>query len=99
MNRQIQGVPQSQTAASPRHQEEEKNYKKITRTKQTNVREAHRPAPSPPGDVITILKGKTKYEDIEHGKTLKHKASGSINHKATQNKKNTGTTALERSVV
>ena len=45
-----------------------------------------------------MLKGKTKHEDKEHGKTLKHEASGSINHKATQNKNNTGTTALERSV-
>ena len=38
-NRKVQGEPQSQTAANPRHQEEEKNdkkKKKITRTKQTN---------------------------------------------------------------
>ena len=34
----------------------------------------------------------------EHGKTLKHEALRSINHKATQNKNNTGTTALERSI-
>ena len=36
VNRKIQKVPQSQTAANPRHQEEEKNDKKLTRTKQTN---------------------------------------------------------------
>ena len=27
VNRKVQGVPQSQTAANPRHQEEEKNDK------------------------------------------------------------------------
>ena len=35
-----------------------------------------------------MLKGMTKHEDKEHGKTLKHEASRSINHKATQNKNN-----------
>ena len=40
VNRKVQGVPQSQTAANPRHQQEEKNDKK-----QTNAREVHRPAP------------------------------------------------------
>ena len=43
-----------------------------------------------------MLKGRKKYEDKEQGKT-KHEVLCSINHKATQNK-NTGTTALERSV-
>ena len=43
-----------------------------------------------------MLNGMKKYE--EHGKTLKHEAPCSINHKAIQNKNNTGTTALERSV-
>ena len=42
-----------------------------------------------------MLKGLKKHEDKEQGKT-KHEASRSINHKATQNKNNTGTTALER---
>ena len=37
-------------------------------------------------------------EDKEHGKTLKHEVPHSINHKATQNKRKTGTNALERSV-
>ena len=45
-----------------------------------------------------MVNGMTKHEDKEHGKTLKHEAPRSINHKATQNKKNTGTTTLERSV-
>ena len=50
-----------------------------------------------PQGVITMLKGPKKHEDKEQGKT-KHEAPGSINHKATQNKNNTGTTALERSI-
>ena len=45
-----------------------------------------------------MLKGMTKREDKEHGKSLKHETPRSINHKATQNKNNTGTTALERPV-
>ena len=45
-----------------------------------------------------MLKGKKKHEDKEQGKTLKDEAPRSINHKATQNKNNTRTTALERSV-
>ena len=81
VNRKVQGVPQSQTAANPRHQEEEKNDK----TKQTNAREAHRPASSSPSEVITMLKGMAKHEDKEHGKTLKYEAPRSINHKAIQN--------------
>ena len=40
-------MPQSQTAANPRHQEAEKKDKIIhVQNKQTNVREAQRPAPS-----------------------------------------------------
>ena len=38
-----------------------------------------------------MLKGITKHEDKEHGKTLKHEAPRSLYHKATQNKNNTGT--------
>ena len=66
--------------------------------KQTSAREAHRPALSSPSELITMLKGKKKHEDKEHGKTLKHEASDNINHTATQNKNNTGTTAFKRSV-
>ena len=72
---------------------------KPTCAKQTNAREAHRPAPSSANEVIIMLKGMWKHGDKEHGKTLKHAAPRSINHKVTQNKINTGTTALERSVV
>ena len=45
-----------------------------------------------------MLKEMAKHEDKEHRETSKHEAPLSINHKATQNKNNTGTTALERSV-
>ena len=88
-------MPQSQTAANPRHQEEEKNDKKLTCILQTNAREAQRPALSSPSKLITMLNGMTKHEDKEHGKTLKYEAPRSINHKAKQNKNNTGTTTLD----
>ena len=45
-----------------------------------------------------MLKGQKKHIDKEQGKT-KHEAPRSVNHRATQNKNNIGTTALERSVV
>ena len=77
-------MPQSQTAANPQHQEEEKKMTKTNMYK-TNAPEAHRPKPSSPSEVITMLKGMMKHEEEEHGKTLKHRAPRSINHKATQN--------------
>ena len=43
-------------------------------------------------------KGQKHHIDKEQGKT-KHKAPRSVNYRATQNKNNIGTTALERSVV
>ena len=45
-----------------------------------------------------MLKGQKKHIDKEHGKT-KHEAPRSVNYRATQNKNNIETTALERSVV
>ena len=45
-----------------------------------------------------MLKGQKKYIHKEQGKT-KHEAPRSVNYRATQNKNNIGTTALERSVV
>ena len=45
-----------------------------------------------------MLKGQKENIDKEQGKT-KHEAPGSVNYRATQNKNNIGTTALERSVV
>ena len=57
INRKVQGMPHSQTAANPRHQEEEIKNKNIhSLNKQTNVREAQRPAPSSPSEVIRMLK-------------------------------------------
>ena len=54
--RKVQGVPQSQTTANPQHQEKEKWQKLIclhVQNKQTNAREAQRPASSSPSKVIT----------------------------------------------
>ena len=45
-----------------------------------------------------MLKGQKKHIDKEQSKT-KHEAPRSVNFRATQNKNNIGTTALERSVV
>ena len=45
-----------------------------------------------------MLKGQKKHIDKEQGKT-KHEAPRSVNYRATQNKNNTGTTALVRSVI
>ena len=45
-----------------------------------------------------MLKGQKKHIDKEQGKT-KHEAPRSVNYRATQNKNNIGTNALERSVV
>ena len=45
-----------------------------------------------------MLEGQKKHIDKEQGKT-KHEAHRSVNYRATLNKNNIGTTALERSVV
>ena len=64
-------MPQPQTAANPRHQEEEKKDAHIhVQNKQTNVREAKRPAPSSPSEVIRMLKqtekrGQRAREDVK----------------------------------
>ena len=47
--------------------------------------------------MITSL-GEEGHIDKEQGKT-KHEAPRSVNYRATQNKNNVGTTALERTVV
>ena len=52
----------------------------------------------PQSKVIKSLKGQKKHIDKEQGKT-KHEAPRSVNYRATLNKNNIGTTALERSVV
>ena len=71
VNRKVLGVPQFQTAANPRHQEEDKmtktnKYKtnKCTRSTQTSSLF--------PSEVITMIKRIKKHEDKEHGNTLKH---------------------------
>ena len=48
--------------------------------------------------MIKMLNEQKKRTDKEQGKT-KHEAPRSLNYRATQNKDNIGTTALERSVV
>ena len=53
------------------HQEEKKDKNIHAQNKQTNVREAQRPATSSPSEVIRMLK-QTRNEDKEHEKTLKH---------------------------
>ena len=64
-------MPQSQTAANPRHQEEEKKNKNLhAQNKQTNVREAQRPAPSSPSEAIRMPKqtgkrGQRAQEDFQ----------------------------------
>ena len=45
-----------------------------------------------------MLKGEKKHIEKEQGK-IKHEAPRSVNYRATQNKNDIGTTALERSVV
>ena len=54
--------------------------------------------PLPLSKMIKMLKGQKKHIDKEQGK-FKHEAPRSVNYRATQNKNNIGTTALERSVV
>ena len=55
--RKVQGVPQSQTAALPRPQEEEETDKSKQAQNRTNVRKALRLALSSPNKVIAIQKG------------------------------------------
>ena len=42
VNRNVQGMPQSQTAANPRHQEEEKKDKTYTRKTNKQMYEKHK---------------------------------------------------------
>ena len=64
-------MPQSQTVANPRHHEEEKKEKNIhAQNKQTNIREAQRPATSFPSEVIRMLKQTVGHREREDFKTL-----------------------------
>ena len=92
--RKVQGVPQSQTAALPRPQEEEETDK----SKQAQIEQTYEKNSLFPkrGNRNTNRTKKHKNE-MTHGKTY-NKSPRRINHKATKSKTNTGTTALERSV-
>ena len=94
-------MPQSQTAALPRPQEEEEtDNSKQAQTEQTHEKHQDQPPPSPSskrGNRNTKRTEKHKNK-MTHGKTH-NKSPCRINHKATRSKTNTGTTALERSTV
>ena len=73
VNRKVQStcMQRSQTAANPRHQEEEKKVKNIhAQNQQTYVQEAQRSAPSSPSEVISMLnqtekRGQRAREDFQ----------------------------------
>ena len=68
VNRKVQGVTQSPTAANLRHKEEEqKDKNQRVQSKQTHPREAHTPALSSPGEVIAMLK---RLKNKTHKKSL-----------------------------
>ena len=89
-------MPQSQTAALPRPQEEEETdnlnkHKSNKRTKSTKISSLF------PKRGSRNTKRTEKHKNkMTHGKTY-NKSPRRINHKATKSKTNTGTTALERS--
>ena len=89
-------MPQSQTAALPRPQEEEETDKsKQAQIEQTY--EKHKISSLFPKRGIRNPKRTGKHKNkMTYGKTY-NKATRRINHKATKSKTNTGTTALERS--
>ena len=87
-------MPQLQTAAPPRPQEEEENpnkHKPNKRTKSTKISSLFPKR----GNRNTKRTEKHKNK-MTHGKTYNNSLCR-INHKATKSKTNTGTTALERS--
>ena len=90
--RKVQGVPQSQAAAVPRHQEEEETDKKgkwkVQGIKQTsaNRTNAQRLALSSPSAVITMLKGLKNTRTKLHKARLK-KSPRRINRKKKKQKK------------
>ena len=95
--RKVQGVPQSQTAAFPRPQEEEETDKSKQaqteqRTKSTKISSLF-----PKRGNRNTKRTENPKNKMTHGKTY-NKSPHRINHKATKSKTNTGTTALERSV-
>ena len=65
--RKVQGVPQSQIAALPRHQEEEETDKSEQAQIEKNVRKALRFALSSPSEVIAMLKGLKENQQLDSG--------------------------------
>ena len=93
VNRKVQGVPQSQIAANPRHQEEK--WQKITRTKQTNkCTRSTQTSSLFPKQGYQNAKRNEETRGQREREDFKTWSPCSINHKATKNKNNTGTTAL-----
>ena len=90
-------MPQLQTAALPRPQEEEETDKsKQAQTEQTYENSKISSLFPKRGNRNTKRTEKHKNK-MTHGKTY-NKSPRRINHKATKSKTNTGTTVLERSV-
>ena len=99
LNRKVQEEPQTEAAANPRHQKEEKKWLRLTCAQQRNKCTISTKTSFPfPKQGDQNAKRTEKHIDKEQGKT-KHEAPRSVNYRATQNKNNIGTTALERSVV
>ena len=94
INRTVQEEPQAEVAANPWHQQEEKKWHRLTCVANKQMHDKHK-------DQLPLPKANdqnAKRSRKEQGKT-KHEAPCSVNYRATQNKNNIGTTALERSVV
>ena len=89
--RTVQGVPQSQTAALPRPQEEEETDK--SKQAQTNKRTKSTKISSlfPKRGNRNTKRTEEHKNKMTHGKTY-NKSPRRINHKATKSKTNTGTT-------
>ena len=90
-------MPQSQTAALPRPQEEEETDK----SKQGQIEQTYKRTKSTKISSLFPKRGnrntkrtKKHKNKMTHGKTY-NKSPRRINHKATKSKTNTGTTALE----
>ena len=93
--RKVQGVPQSQTAALPRHHKEEEMNKSKQANKHTKSTKISSLFPRRGNrNAKRTEKHKNK---MTQGKTW-NKSPCRINHKATKSKPNTWTIALERSV-
>ena len=92
-----QGVPQPQTAAPPRPQEEEETNK----SKQAQIEQTYEKhqviSLFPKWGNRNTVRTKRHKNKMTHWKAY-NKSPRRINHKATKSKTNTGTTALERSV-